>query len=1332
MKKRRISAQLVALVAVIALLAGLLAGATGPMSQAAAGSPGVLGVRVAQAPAQAAQAGAAAQAAQAGTAAPAQAAPPPTQPLAGAAASTSPRVAEIRDGVLYLDGKPYYFWSGDYPYYRDNRSEWSRVLDQLKAMNIKFITFYIPWRHHAPQDPVFGTGTYDFTGATQANRDVRYFIQLLKEKGLYGVVKPGPFICAEVDYGGLPDYVEWAVRLGKIEFERDSTNFPTVWPQPLLQSIMPASLDSYYQTYVKAWLGQVDKFLAENHFLYPEGPIVGMQLLNEGIYSNARENLSGFRSYDFSPSGIRAFQRWLQQRYGTLAKYNQYHGTAYSSWNQIDAPRSWEGILTRGELDLGKLPIVSLLPIPKLDFKAIPGLNMLPFDYLDLGFLPQVPVLGDFLGTVPLLGGLIGNRPDARQDVLTYLDWGDFAAYYYGEVFKTYKSYMPRTSKQIPIVINPVPPMDYHVAGGKGAEPWITRVNAEILESAGANFGYTNWIGIAAYEAKAYAVYSFLAMRHRGMNLEDNWSYSKNSVAEMLFGSDITPFKESLPSYFGAVLFPAFGSTGLNVYTAASTDNWTKDVDTWCEPPHPPSAPIAEDGSLRSKYWIGQQLGQFFNQEGGYLVTSNYREPGIAWGIYPPYAAADAWNSDAKAWKDAGFSDVPRCGYDGVDGFQDLLKRTDTEFTMINIREEPLAELKKVKAIFLSGYDWMDRSTQDKLVEYVRQGGMLVLSDFVPYLDENFQPYTKLRDTLLYCKSKEVGLSGKEGAGDAVTVEVDGGKFTGAALWRFQSVTLSGNAKALATITKDGKKHVVGYRVPYGQGQSIYLGFHPWVNPGTNPGNLINRNKGLVDYLSATYAGARRLAWDEGDSYQVDVQEFINRESGRAYVFVLTQETAPKNYKIWYTEADGQLNSFNLNLTRNSAAIVTIKAGQIQSLVVKGVNDVDKVSASPEVKLGSGVAKAEKPCDLMVVNRPDKAGSLLVSVNDVQSGDGQTKVTIPLPKKRVPAYREGQPEEKPWRVKAVNLVAPNGAKEKLDFEQPAQEELTFTALDVRKLAQRTASGQTVQAGAQALRAESQGPVALAGEAKDTARIAQETPAPASGLNWVYEIELAPPLPEGGGGIPSFQDIAHHWARADIQYMAEQGIVQGVSPTRFEPEGKITRAQFAALVVRALGLNAEPGDASGQAKAVQTAQAVPPARAQAASTAGSQFKDVKPNYWAYEEIMAAAEHGIVNGFSDGSFKPELSITREQLAAMMARGLVASSKGELPNELQATLTLSAFDDWIYVTEGLMREVALAVDQGILKGNSRRLLPGAPATRAEATAMLRRMYDLVNGGR
>lgn len=1292
MRRRRRPVRLVATVAVVALLVGLLAGSAGPAGLATASST----------PALEAQA----------------------QIQAKAMSAAPSRKAEIRDGVFYLDGKPYYFWSGDYPYYRDNRSEWSRVLDQLKAMNIKFITFYIPWRHHAPYDPVFGTGFYDFTGATQANRDVRYFIQLLKEKGLYGAVKPGPFICAEVDYGGLPDYVEWAVRCGKIEFERDSTNFPTVWPQPLLQSIMPASLDSYYQIYVKDWLGQVDKFLADNHFLYPEGPIVGMQLLNEGIYSNARENLSGFRSYDYSPSGIRAFQRYLKQRYETLAKYNQYHGTSYSSWEEIQPPRSWKGILTRGELDLGKLPVVSLLPIPKLDFKAIPGLNLLPFDYLDLGFLRQVPVLGNFLATIPLLGGLTGNRPDARAEVLTYLDWGDFAAHYYAEVFKTYKSYMPRTSKQIPIVINPVPPMDYHIAGGKGAEPWITRVNAEILESAGANFGYTNWIGIAAYEAKAYAVYSFLAMRHRGMNLEDNWSYSKNSVAEMLFGSDISPFKESLPSYFGAVLFPAFGSTGLNVYTAASTDNWTKDLDTWCQPPHPPSAPVAEDGSLRSKYWIGQQLGRFFNEEGGQLVTSNYREPGIAWGIYPPYAAADAWNSDPKAWREAGFSDVPRCGYDGVDGFQDLLKRTDTEFTMINIREEPLSELKKVKAIFLSAYDWMDRSTQDKLVEYVRQGGMLVLSDFVPYLDENFQPYTKLRDTLLPCKYKEVELSGKEGPNDAVTVEFDGGRFTGAALWRFQSVTLSGNAKPLATITKDGKRHVVGYRVPYGQGQAIYLGFHPWVNPGTNAGNLINRNQGLVDYLSATYAGARRLAWDEGDSYQVDVQEFINRDSGRIYVFVLTQETAPKNYKIWYTEADGQLNSFNLNLTRNSAAIVTIKGGQIQSLLVKGVNDVDKVSVPPEVKLGSGTAKADKPCDLMVVSRPDKPGSVLVSVNDVQSGDGKTKVTIPLPKKRVPVSRAGQPEEKPWRVKAVNLVAPNGAKEGIDFEL-AQDNLIFEALDVRKLAQQQGTASAVATAGQVQGRGQEEAASTAGRA----RIAQEAPAPApaSGPNWVYEIELAPPAPEAGGGVPNFQDIAHHWARADIQYMAEQGIVQGVSPTRFDPEGKITRAQFAALVVRALGLNGEPNGASGQ---MATGRIASTSTAET-GLAAQGFKDVKPDHWAYDEIMAAAQHGIVNGFTDGTFRPELDITREQLAAMMGRALVASGKGELPGGLQATLILSKYDDWIYVTEGLMREVALAVDSGILRGSGGRLAPGSKATRAEAVAMLRRMYDKVNAG-
>ncbi|GFP24926.1 beta-galactosidase, partial [Candidatus Hakubella thermalkaliphila] len=247
--------------------------------------------------------------------------------LALAFASPTNAAPAFSEGVFYIDGTPYFLWSADYPYYRDNRADWSGQLDRIKAMNVKIVTFYIPWRHHVVGDPVYGTGFYDFTGQTQDNRDVKYFIDLIRQKGLYAIVKPGPFVHAELDYGGLPQYVSDAIKSGKIEAEKDSSDLATTWLQPLGIKL-PAALDPYYLTYVQDWLIHVNDFIVANNYQYPNGPIVAIQLLNEGIYSNARERITGFRSYDWSLSSRDEFRNFIQNRYGTLDNYNAFHGTS--------------------------------------------------------------------------------------------------------------------------------------------------------------------------------------------------------------------------------------------------------------------------------------------------------------------------------------------------------------------------------------------------------------------------------------------------------------------------------------------------------------------------------------------------------------------------------------------------------------------------------------------------------------------------------------------------------------------------------------------------------------------------------------------------------------------------------------------------------------------------------------------------------------------------------------------------------------------------------------------------------------------------------------------
>ncbi|MFZ5816317.1 MAG: S-layer homology domain-containing protein [Bacillota bacterium] len=182
--------------------------------------------------------------------------------------------------------------------------------------------------------------------------------------------------------------------------------------------------------------------------------------------------------------------------------------------------------------------------------------------------------------------------------------------------------------------------------------------------------------------------------------------------------------------------------------------------------------------------------------------------------------------------------------------------------------------------------------------------------------------------------------------------------------------------------------------------------------------------------------------------------------------------------------------------------------------------------------------------------------------------------------------------------------------------------------------------------------------------------------------------------------PSFADLAGHWARADVELMAAKGIIRGVEPGRFDPAGQVTRAQFAALLARAMGL--EP------------------------VTGSSAFRDVQPDDWFYGEVGAAAAAGLIRGMGDGRFLPHAPVSREQAGVMLARAMTAAGKALPLTPAEAEALLMPFADRHAVSSWAAAELALAVKEGILRGDEAgALAPGAVASRAEAAVMIARFW-------
>jgi beta-galactosidase len=128
---------------------------------------------------------------------------PPTKPKAKPAPRHTPAPPQhtfaLGTNQFLLDGKPLQMISGELHYPRIPREAWRSRLKMAKAMGLNTIGTYVFWNVHEPQQ-----GQYDFTG----NNDVAAFVKMAQEEGLWVILRPSPYVCAEWEFGGYPYWLQ--------------------------------------------------------------------------------------------------------------------------------------------------------------------------------------------------------------------------------------------------------------------------------------------------------------------------------------------------------------------------------------------------------------------------------------------------------------------------------------------------------------------------------------------------------------------------------------------------------------------------------------------------------------------------------------------------------------------------------------------------------------------------------------------------------------------------------------------------------------------------------------------------------------------------------------------------------------------------------------------------------------------------------------------------------------------------------------------------------------------------------------------------------------------
>lgn len=179
---------------------------------------------------------------------------------------------------------------------------------------------------------------------------------------------------------------------------------------------------------------------------------------------------------------------------------------------------------------------------------------------------------------------------------------------------------------------------------------------------------------------------------------------------------------------------------------------------------------------------------------------------------------------------------------------------------------------------------------------------------------------------------------------------------------------------------------------------------------------------------------------------------------------------------------------------------------------------------------------------------------------------------------------------------------------------------------------------------------------------------------------------------------AFTDITeeYEFAVTAIKELAKKGIINGVGNEKYAPEEEFTRAQFCKIIVETLGY--EKGEYTGN------------------------FNDVKIDSWFAPYVEAAVEKGLFTGYSDGTFKPDRAITREEIAAVVGRAAVLANVVDAEKMDKFVMEKSNFEDRDFVSHWAASQVAWLEAEGVFADIAEeKFEPAKVVNRAEAAVIV-----------
>ncbi len=197
----------------------------------------------------------------------------------------------LGDSTFMLDGKPLQIISGEMHCYRVPRAYWRARMKMAKAMGLNTIGTYVFWNAQEPEE-----GKFDFTG----NNDIAEFVRIAKEEGLWVVLRPSPYACAEWEFGGYP---YWLLKEKDLKVRSKDPKFLKYYRDYVLQlgkqlspllvtnggNILMVQIENEYGSY-----GEDKEYLDINRKIYNEAGFNGLLFTCDGPSQLPKGYLPGY------------------------------------------------------------------------------------------------------------------------------------------------------------------------------------------------------------------------------------------------------------------------------------------------------------------------------------------------------------------------------------------------------------------------------------------------------------------------------------------------------------------------------------------------------------------------------------------------------------------------------------------------------------------------------------------------------------------------------------------------------------------------------------------------------------------------------------------------------------------------------------------------------------------------------------------------------------------------------------------------------------------------------------------------------------------------------